>query len=414
MLSKSGFLLFLLLLATSTNAQPNLLERWINEEKERLGSVASDPDKYELQIIFTQIDRDSNNKPDFTTHTYHLNEERYFYPASTVKLPVAALALEKLNRPKYDGIDEYTPIAFGALSYPQTPKLLDHSAPDGKLTIAHLVRKIFLVSDNEAYNLLYSFVGQKEINEALHKKGYDKLDIRHRVGASSYDQYTNGISTPSFFYQADQVLRINHAQYNDKPIPARNLEELVKGKGYMDNQNNLINKSFDFTAKNYISLKELNELLIALIFPDHVEKRKRFDLTESQYELLYKSMYEFPLESESPSYDSSHYDSYVKFFVHGDKKTPMPKGMRMLNKAGLAYGYLTDVAYIIDTETQTEFFLSAVIHVNDNQIYNDNTYEYDQIGFPFLAELGRLILEKEKTRTRANLADFTQLKNIQK
>ena len=44
-------------------------------------------------------------------------------------------------------------------------------------------------------------------------------------------------------------------------------------------------------------------------------------------------------------------------------------------------------------ETLAAFILSATIKVNNNRIYNDDKYEYDDIGFPFLAELGREIIK---------------------
>ena len=33
----------------------------------------------------------------------------------------------------------------------------------------------------------------------------------------------------------------------------------------------------------------------------------------------------------------------------------------------------------------------ATISVNENMIYNDDIYEYDEIGIPFLAALGRSV-----------------------
>jgi hypothetical protein len=58
---------------------------------------------------------------------------------------------------------------------------------------------------------------------------------------------------------------------------------------------------------------------------------------------------------------------------------------------GYAYGYLTDNAYIIDTKNNIEYILTATIHVNANEIYNDDAYEYETLGIPFLAALGREI-----------------------
>ncbi len=58
---------------------------------------------------------------------------------------------------------------------------------------------------------------------------------------------------------------------------------------------------------------------------------------------------------------------------------------------GWAYGFLTDVAYIVDTQNDIEFLLAGTIEVNPDGIYNDNQYEYESIGLPFLAEIGRLV-----------------------
>jgi hypothetical protein len=81
--------------------------------------------------------------------------------------------------------------------------------------------------------------------------------------------------------------------------------------------------------------------------------------------------------------------------MFGDSKDVIPDNIKIYSKSGLAYGYLTDNAYIVDDINKIEFFLSATIHVNENQIYNDDNYEYDEIGLPFLAKLGRLIYDYE-------------------
>ncbi len=50
--------------------------------------------KYKL---FIQIDKDSTNKPTFTDFEYRQDSSVYFYPASTVKVPIAFLGLEKIE-----------------------------------------------------------------------------------------------------------------------------------------------------------------------------------------------------------------------------------------------------------------------------------------------------------------------------
>ena len=84
-------------------------------------------------------------------------------------------------------------------------------------------------------------------------------------------------------------------------------------------------------------------------------------------------------------------------FIYGDKKGAMTNTTRIYNKVGLAYGTATDVAYVKD-RNGIEFFLTATILTNKNEIFNDNTYEYDQLGIPFLAALGRELYQFEKNK----------------
>ena len=75
---------------------------------------------------------------------------------------------------------------------------------------------------------------------------------------------------------------------------------------------------------------------------------------------------------------------------------------------GWAYGFLTDNAYIIDTQNGVEFFLSAVIYVNKNGVLNDDEYEFNELGLPFLASLGNKIYEYELGRFKSNQPDFSR------
>ena len=75
----------------------NILENILKNNEGVLGEVIKNPEKYQVQILYTQIDRDKNNKPSFNSFKYKVDKEKYFYPASAVKLSACALALEKLN-----------------------------------------------------------------------------------------------------------------------------------------------------------------------------------------------------------------------------------------------------------------------------------------------------------------------------
>src|SRR5690606_30538493 len=111
---------------------------------------------------------------------YHLDANQYFNPASTVKMPLAFLALEKLNELNVPGLDKYTPMFTDSAFSGQSRVYRDTSAENGLPSIAQYIKKVFLVSDNDAYNRLYEFIGQQTIHEKLWAKGYPRMRIVRR------------------------------------------------------------------------------------------------------------------------------------------------------------------------------------------------------------------------------------------
>ncbi len=366
-----------------------------------VNEVINHPSRYELQILYTQINRDSANHPSFTSHYYGIDSNTYFYPASTVKLPVALLALEKINELDVEGLDKYTPLRIDSAYDGQTRVEYDSTAENLKPSVAQYVRKIFVVSDNDAYNRLYEFLGQDYINGKLEAKGYDNFKIVHRLSVFNtvvQNQHTN----PVQFYDDAKVLYqqdlIQSARSYDLDIAGT-----TKGVGYYRNDT-LISEPKDFSDNNTLSVRILQDILKSVLFPEAVPEAQRFNLTDEDYQFVYRYLSQLPRETTYPDYASdtteNYYDSYSKFFLFGDNKDKLNNNIRIFNKIGQAYGYLTDNAYVVDFENNVEFMLTAVIHVNENQIYNDNQYEYDEVGLPFFARLGQAVLEYERQRER--------------
>jgi len=54
----------------------------------------------------------------------------------------------------------------------------------------------------------------------------------------------------------------------------------------------------------------------------------------------------------------------------------------------------------------------SVISRYGNGIYNDDQYEYDQIGVPFMAELGRKIYEHELKRKKKLVPDLSSFEKL--
>lgn len=180
------------------NAQQkeNLIEELLKSKPELFNIILNDSTKHEVQIVYTQIDRDKNNKPSFTTYTYNVDRNRYFFPASTVKLPLSLLSLEKINNLNIKGLTKETPLKIDSASRKQIAVSTDTSAVNSLPSIGQYIKKILLVSDNDGYNRLYEFLGQQYINETLKQKGFNDVRIltRYIVGDDTITaRYTNPI-----------------------------------------------------------------------------------------------------------------------------------------------------------------------------------------------------------------------------
>ena len=87
--------------------------------------------------------------------------------------------------------------------------------------------------------------------------------------------------------------------------------------------------------------------------------------------------------------DENFFETYNKFFIHGDEQSVSNGQIRVYNKIGQAYGTSIDNGLIKNYQDNVEFILTATIYTNKNKVINDNLYEYEEIAEPFLAKLSR-------------------------
>jgi len=391
---------------TTTSQNSTLLTQLIEKKPEQFGEILKNKNEYRVQIIYTQIDRKKNNKPVFTNHYFNVDPGMYFYPASTVKMPVALFALEQMKKLKDKGITRNSSMITEASYSGQSPVYTDATAPDGRPTVEHYIKKIFLTSDNDAYNRLYEFVGQEQINKRLQEMGFVNSSILHRLEiflTEDENRHTNPIR---FYDDTTKFLYEQPMQFNQQPYPVRK-DSL--GKGYYSG-GQLRNGPMDFSKKNKLTLPDLHRILRSVMFPESVKRMERFRIDEEDYAFVRKYMQMYPQESGISSYDTSYHDAYCKFLYYGAEKGELPKNMRIFNKIGDAYGFLIDAAYVVDFEKNIEFMVSATIYCNSDGILNDSKYDYDTIGFPFMKNLGRLLYEYELTRERKNKPDLKEFR----
>jgi hypothetical protein len=409
------YLLYLLafLFATAAQAQSTqsqrpdspLLDSLIHTNP-ALAHVLNRPATYQLQIIYTQIDRDDHNVPHFTQHSYHLNPQQYFNPASLVKLPVALLALEKLHTLPAP-INRSTIISTGTAWRCQTP--VPFAAPadsDRQATVGNYIKRMLLVSDNLAYNRLYEFLGQKPLNDRLQQFGYVGSRIVRRFAPcdTAANRHTNPVT---FHTPTGDTLYKEQAKINPR-TPTPPLGPVYAGRAYKVG-NRLIQRPYEFTTANNLPLPDITALLQTALFPESVPATQRPNLTPTDHAFLRQYLHLTPHASRFTAYAASKYfDAYKKYLYYGRRpEAHSQTGLRIFNIVGMSHGYLADVAYFADSLHQSEFMLSAVLYVNQDGIINDATYEYGTIGEPFLAQLGQLFYQYEAHRLRQYHPDLT-------
>ena len=367
-MKKLFFQVLFVSLCFSCKSQLSPIKKALDSSNEKISIVTKNISNHDIQIKLSTINN-KNQKKKFKDYNYHTNKKNYFYPASTVKLPITIFAIEKLNENHLINLDTRFKLENDSII----------------TTIRKEINEILIMSSNESYNRLFEFLGQDYINRKLDEKGMKKSRIFHRLSTeNSSDTKTRKI----IFYTKDSLV-IEYPIIENKKLKNLNLNNLLKGDGYIDINGNLISKPMNFSRKNYLPIDELHHLTKLIFFPEKFKNGYRLNLNKEQIEFIKQSMSSTPKDI---GYDREEfYDSYSNLFIYGDTTEVNSNKIKIFNKIGFAYGHLTESAFIKSEENS--FILSATIKVNNNRIYNDDKYEYDTVGFAFLAELGREILK---------------------
>ena len=160
----------------------------------RLAPVLSDPARFRAQVLLTEVVETSvagteacpqRRHTGLRRHAFRADAE-YFYPASTVKLfgaIAACVTLRELAR-AHSGLDKDTPLAFGAR--PREASDVGTTENENEIdeitTLRAELAKLFLTSDNRAFNRCFDLCGPSGIRRwtARHVPGED-VRVTHRL-----------------------------------------------------------------------------------------------------------------------------------------------------------------------------------------------------------------------------------------
>lgn len=376
-------------------------------------TVLADPERYRIQICFTQITETKTKSKGLvklqnflgvTTrqnmlkhHYFRASSSEYFFPASLVKFPVAAFALEYLHQLNVYGVSTKTP--FAPLNDFQCKGNKNKPTKPYPQSTYELIHKIFVYSDNAAYNYLYELCGQHYLNKRLADMGYDQARITEKIANCGGE--ANRQTGPIAFFNGGELFHMEGRQMTEA-LPSPSINAKI-GKGYIWN-GKYIPAPKDFSSTNFLPLQDLHQMLISLYMPAFVDKEKRFKLTGEDHLLLSKAMATLPSTYCPDSCDGRSFpDNHMKY-LFGENDTLL-KSLRISNKVGLAHGFISDCSFLEDSENDLRFFLSAVLYVNKDGILNDGKYEYQTVGLPFLRRLGSILYAYELKQRTSRVVD---------
>jgi len=395
-----------------TNSYSPLLDSLLRTNK-FLEPIHNFPDFYRVQIIYTQIDRDTKGNPTFTNHTWRLTPNEYFNPASLVKIPAAIFSLEKINYELADyGVTKYSPVFYEKNYSCETEQQWDSTCICLYPNIAHFIKRALIISENSPYKRLYEFLGQGYIQKKLASMGFSETRIIQRFSSDCDEEgnrYTNAVN----FFDVDSILLYRQPEmYNQEYIHVKDSTIMV-GNYIMDGRKK-IKGGKDFSNANRIQLHHVHQMMMAIFFPGSMPQNLQFRLTDDDLNLLRYALGINPEESKDPVYDKKDYwPAYNNYFFYGlSKQTQMMKHVRIFNKVAMAYGFVSETAYITDFKNKREFFLSATIYANKDGVLLDNRYDYADVGIPFLKDLSLLIYNYELQRKVKNQPDFSELERL--
>ncbi|MFO0553070.1 MAG: serine hydrolase [Polyangiaceae bacterium] len=364
------------------------LEKVLRADDPRWTDWLANAEATRLQILVTVPHSD---RP---WETYALRADaEYVYPASAIKPFLAVAALRALDeqleaeqvlgtkirrcRPRKPGCEplpeDEDKDAGGGDDDPDSTK-----KKHKKLFVGDELAKMLSYSDNDSYNRLYDIVGHAELNAWMAKLGFPEVRIHHRMSAPA----ERSRDTPRVILQPPRHKSFEEkartSTFDPAPTPAPRLEI---GEAYKDG-GKLVKSPLDFSKKNFASLRDLQRIMIALVFPEHATDTP-LALPEEQRQHLLRAM-TVQVGAGRGAAEQGPLSPGVADVVDA-------KRVRYIAKSGRAYGFHLENAYIEDRESGRSFFVTAVVYANPDGVLNDDDYAYEELSKPLLAALGRAL-----------------------
>jgi hypothetical protein len=360
-----------------------------------LRAVVAAPEKYRFQVLYAPVRAPVQDKagaaPILERHGYRADAE-YFFPASSLKMPIALAAVERLAalRETGPGLRDLTRDSLLRIFPTVAP-----APPEGQLTtLSRDTWRALIVSDNAAANRILGFVGHREVHETLWGFGLESTRVRSgfATGAEIDPAQTSPRMTVTL---ADGTTQELPSRTSTLTLPPTNALKLAIGKAAIVNGRR-VPGPMSFSDKNAIRLRDLQDALVRILRPELLPASARKGAaSEEDVAYLREALGTLPSESGLAGFDRNIVADYAYCpFLRGIERV-LPRGrFRIYSKFGQAYGFVVANAYIVDVESGRAFFLAASVYANPDEVMNSDRYAYETIAFPALADLAEVFTRR--------------------
>jgi len=348
-----------------------------------LKAVLAAPEKYRFQVLYGVIKAPEKGTPTLERHGFRADAE-YFFPASTMKVPLALTGCERLPAMRAAGrpsLDREASLQFFPQSGEGDPYVT---------TLAREVWRAIIVSDNAAANRLLAFVGHREANETLWSLKLASARLHDGFSMASSDVRTASprIGVVSKTGAVEEI----PARTSTLKLPPTKAPSLLIGTAAIVDGRRVAGP-MSFAERNAMSLRDLQDTLVRVVRPELLAKgAAAAHAAPADVAYLKQALGTLPSQSGIAGYDRNVVADYQLVpFLRGLERVRGRDRFEIFTKVGQAYGFLTANAYVVEKATGRAFFLAATVYANKNEVLNDDVYEYDTVAFPVLADVAEVV-----------------------
>jgi hypothetical protein len=361
-----------------------------------LGAVIATPETYRFQVLYGIVRQGAS--PSLERHGHRADAE-YFFPASSMKVPIALASYDRLAVLRNAGRPALTRDAMLRI-FPS-----NEGSDPYVTTLARETWRALIVSDNFSANRLLGFVGHRELHETLWALGLssarihsgfatgaeiDPATVSPRIELASAQASTapKAAGSPEESPKREAAGSIA-ARRSDLVLPPTNATSLSIGEAVIVDGRKVVGP-LSFADKNAMRLRDLQDTLVRIMRPELLPPTARADAaSKDDLAYLQQALGTLPSESGLAGFDRNVVADYQLIpFLRGIERVRARGHFQIFSKVGQAFGFLIANAYVVDKDTGRSFFLTAAVFANPDGTMNDDQYAYDTIAFPALADVG--------------------------